>query len=212
MELFSLTVGSLAENVYFLVDDQRETIIFDPGDQAEEIQELIDGEALKPIAIVLTHAHSDHIGAVEALRRLYGIPVYLNRLEADFLGDPVLNLSQFSSKPVICTPADGYYPEEMGEWQIGSFKPRLVQIPGHSPGSTVFLFEENGFVIGGDVLFKGSVGRSDFPGGSHQTLMDGIREHLLSLPGETVIFPGHGEPTTIQEEIQTNPYLNGKTR
>lgn len=212
MELLSLTVGRLEENVYFLIDDQQETLIFDPGAQAEDIKELIDEEGLKPIAILITHAHSDHIGAVEELRKTYNIPVYVNQLEAEFLTNPELNLSARSGEEVRCEPADGYYPAELGRWKIGSFEPELALIPGHSPGSTVFLFKENGFVIGGDVLFKGSVGRSDLPGGSHQTLMEGIRQYLVPLPGQTVVFPGHGEPTTIQEEIATNPFLNGATR
>ncbi|HEX5350310.1 MAG TPA: MBL fold metallo-hydrolase, partial [Trichococcus sp.] len=85
-------------------------------------------------------------------------------------------------------------------------------IPGHSPGSTVFIFRENGFAIVGDVIFKGSVGRSDLPGGSHTTLIEGIQKYIVPLPGETVLFPGHGDPTTVREEIYSNPYLNGATR
>lgn len=212
MELLSLTVGRLEENVYFLIDDNKETLIFDPGDQADDIKELIEQEGLKPVAILITHAHSDHIGAVEEIRHTYHIPVYMNKIEAEFLTNPELNLSARSGEPIVCEPADAYYPEALGQWQIGSFSPELALIPGHSPGSTVFMFKEHGFVIGGDVLFKGSVGRSDLPGGSHEILMAGIRQYLVPLPGQTVVFPGHGEPTTIQDEIATNPFLNGATR
>lgn len=212
MELLSIPVGRLEENVYFLIDDNKETVIFDPGAQAEDIKELIKEEGLKPVAIVLTHAHGDHIGAIDALREEYNIPMYMNELEKVFLHDPELNRSYYSGENITVKPADGYFPKEMGKWKIGSFEPELAHIPGHSPGGTIFIFRENGFVIGGDVMFKGSVGRSDFPYGSHKELMEGIHKYLLPLPAETVIFPGHGEPTTLKDEIATNPFLNGATR
>ena len=163
MELLSIPVGRLEENVYFLIDENKETVIFDPGAQAEDIKELIKEEGLKPVAIVLTHAHGDHIGAVDALREEYNIPMYMNELEKVFLHDPELNRSYYSGENITVKPADGYLPKEMGKWKIGSFEPELAQIPGHSPGGTIFIFRENGFVIGGDVMFKGSVGLSDFP-------------------------------------------------
>lgn len=212
MQLFSLTVGNLEENCYFLVHEDRSTLIFDPGDEAEEIKKIIEDENMLPIAILLTHAHGDHIGAVDDIRDAYNIPVYIHEIEKDFLIDSKLNLSMYTGHPISCRPADYFYPAEMGEFKVGNFKMELAHIPGHSPGSTVFMFKENGFVIGGDVLFKGSVGRSDFPGGSHRELMSGIEKYLVHLPGETVVFSGHGEPTTIQQEIDTNPYLNGATR
>ena len=212
MELLSLTVGRLQENVYFLIDENKETLIFDPGAQAEDIKELIEEEGLKPIAIVLTHAHGDHIGAVDELRKAYNIPMYMNEIEKEFLTNTDFNRSLYSNENITVDPADGYYPAELGKWKIGNFEPELALIPGHSPGSTVFIFKDNGFVIGGDVLFKGSVGRSDFSYGSHMTLMAGIEQYLLPLPGNTVVFPGHGEPTTLQDEIASNPFLNGATR
>lgn len=212
MELLSIPVGRLEENVYFLIDENKETVIFDPGAQAEDIKELIKEEGLKPVAIVLTHAHGDHIGAIDALREEYHIPMYMNELEKVFLHDPELNRSYYSGENITVKPADGYFPKEMGKWKIGSFEPELAHIPGHSPGGTIFIFRENGFVIGGDVMFKGSVGRSDFPYGSHKELMEGIHKYLLPLPAETVIFPGHGGPTTLKDEIATNPFLNGATR
>ena len=136
----------------------------------------------------------------------------LNEIEKEFLTNTDFNRSLYSNENITVEPADGYYPEELGKWKIGSFEPELALIPGHSPGSTVFIFKDNGFVIGGDVLFKGSVGRSDFSYGSHMTLMAGIEQYLLPLPGNTVVFPGHGEPTTLQDEIASNPFLNGATR
>lgn len=212
MELISLKTGRLEENCYLLSNQQKETLIFDPGDNGDEIEKLIASNGLLPIAILITHAHSDHIGAVEYIRSRYDIPVYIHPIEKEFLTNAVLNLSAKNGTPIVAREAEYYYPEKMGSFEVGPFQMEIEHIPGHSPGSTVFLFKENGFVIGGDVLFKGSVGRSDLPGGSHATLMDGIRRVLVPLPEETVVFPGHGEPTTIGHEIATNPFLNGRTR
>lgn len=212
MELLALTLGKLEENCYFLIDGQKKTLIFDPGAEPEEIKKVIEEEGLTPRAILLTHAHFDHIGAVEEIRNTYKIPVYMNEIEKDFLTDPTLNLSALMGEEVICKPADRYYPATMGDFKVGSFHMKLAHVPGHSPGSTVFIFEQNGFMIGGDVLFKGGCGRTDFPGGSHELLINGIKEKILPLPGNMVILPGHGDATTIQDEIATNPYLNGQTR
>ena len=109
MELLSIPVGRLEENVYFLIDENKETVIFDPGAQAEDIKELIKEEGLKPVAIVLTHAHGDHIGAVDALREEYNIPMYMNELEKVFLHDPELNRSYYSGENITVKPADGYF-------------------------------------------------------------------------------------------------------
>ena len=107
VELLSLTVGRLQENVYFLIDENKETLIFDPGAQAEDIKELIEEEGLKPIAIVLTHAHGDHIGAVDELRKAYNIPMYMNEIEKEFLTNTDFNRSLYSNENITVEPADG---------------------------------------------------------------------------------------------------------
>lgn len=215
MEILSLTVGPIQENCYFLVGEQdRHTIIFDPGAEAEEIINVIETNNLNPFAIIITHSHFDHIGALNEIRNLYRVPVYQSPLEKDWWTNPGLNGSgRHPEIPavVIEKPAD-FYLDQMGPCQIGEFHFELQHIPGHSPGSLVFIFREKGFAIVGDVIFKGSVGRTDFPGyGDHDALMEGINKYIVPLPGDTVLFPGHGEPTTVQHEIDTNPFLNGET-
>lgn len=212
MELLVLPVGPIEANCYFLIGENRDTIIFDPGEEAEEIKNVIEVNNLTPVAIILTHAHYDHIGAVNEIRETYRIPLYQSSIEKDWLNNPMLNGSgrhpEFADV-VIEKPAD-FYLDTMGMHQIGEFKFELQHIPGHSPGSLVFIFEENGFAIVGDVIFKGSVGRTDLPNGSHTDLMQGIYDYIVPLPGDLVLFPGHGGPTTVQQEIDTNPFLNGR--
>lgn len=211
MELLALTVGPIEENCYFLIGEKdNNTIIFDPGAEADEIKNVIQVNNLNPVAIVLTHAHYDHIGAVDEIRDEYRIPVYQSSIEKDWLTDPSLNGS--GGNPVTVNKPADFYLDEMGPSQIGEFIFDLQHIPGHSPGSLVFIFKEKGFAIVGDVIFQGSVGRTDFPYGSHEQLMEGINKYIVPLPGETALFTGHGNPTTVQAEIDSNPFLNREIR
>lgn len=212
MELLALTVGPLEENCYFVIGENRDTIIFDPGAEADEIKNVIELNDLKPFAIILTHAHYDHIGAVEDIRNTYRIPLYQSSIEKDWLTDPMMNGSGKHPEMedvIIEKPAD-FYLDTVGQSQVGEFTFEIQHIPGHSPGSLVFLFKENGFGVVGDVIFQGTVGRTDFPYGSHESLMEGIKKHIATLPGEFVLFPGHGSPTTVEQELENNPYLNGR--
>ncbi|MBF0779698.1 MULTISPECIES: MBL fold metallo-hydrolase [unclassified Granulicatella] len=213
MQLFCVKTGEIRENTYFVVQDNQDTLIFDPGNDAEQLKQTIETHGFNPVAILLTHAHYDHIGAVDVLRQEYDIPVYVNAIEKEFLMNPELNLSgRHFPNLVSIQPADKLW-ETMGQAQVGTFTFRIEHVPGHSPGSTVYLFEQDQFAIVGDTLFKGGCGRTDLPGSStHTELMQGIRQHLLTLPDDTQIFAGHGEPTTIAFEKKTNPYLNGVVR
>jgi len=207
MEMLSLTLGPVSSNCYILTNDFGETLIFDPGDEPERIISLIEDNGLKPIAVVLTHAHFDHIGALDLIRDHFKIEAWQNPIEKDFITDPVLNRSDNNGLRYVSRPVEHYFDTEK-ELTIDHFKMTLATIPGHSPGSTVFFFDDENFAIVGDVIFKGSVGRSDLPGGSHQTLMAGIREHIMRRPDDYILFPGHGGPTTVGHEDDTNPFLN----
>ncbi len=164
----------------------------------------------QPTAILLTHAHFDHIGALDEIREHFGIPVYLHEQEASWLLDPSLNGSQFFQIGSLMRmkPADHFLTNE-DQMKIGDFQFQLIETPGHSPGSVTFYFAESAIAVSGDALFQGSIGRTDLPGGNHAQLIKSIHDKLLTLPEETLILSGHGPVTTIGEEMDSNPFLNG---
>lgn len=204
MHVKGLVTGSLAENCY-LIWKKQTLLIVDPGAEAAAIKEQIDATQATPAAILLTHAHCDHIGAVDELRDYYHLPVYANSLEAGWLQDPMLNLSMiFFGEQVTARPAD--YEFELGNYTFDDLVFKVVPTPGHSIGSVSFIFDD--FVIAGDTLFKGSIGRTDLPSGNFEQLIDSIQTQLFTLADHFAVFPGHGEITTIGTEKQTNPFFN----
>lgn len=214
MKVIQVPTGQLAENCYFIMnEDTKETLVIDPGADAQKLKDIIEKEGLKPVAIALTHCHYDHIGAVDAIRQAYHIPVYVHHIEQAFLTNPEYNLSSRHFPDLVTAqPADVLF-EQMGPVTIEGFACRIEHVPGHSPGSIVYLFEQDTFAIVGDTLFKGGCGRTDLPfSSSHAELMVGITKHLVTLPDDTVVYAGHGQATTIGQEKATNPYLNGATR
>lgn len=210
MEWSQIPLGPLQTNCYILSGSGKDCIVIDPGEEGGQIIEFLEDKGLKPIAILLTHAHFDHIGAVDELRDWYGIKVYVHEKEAMWLLNPTLNGSQFfmMGQLVRVKPADVIIAEE-GEMSIGSFTFKVLETPGHSPGSVSFYFPQASFVAAGDALFAGSIGRTDLPGGNHEELLNSIHDKLLVLPEETVVLPGHGTVTSIGQEMDANPYLNG---
>ena len=208
MQIECITLGSAMENCYLVSNDQGETVIFDPGAEANRIIDRIERLNLKPQAICLTHAHFDHIGAVDAVRDRYEIDLYGPSLEGAWLTDPRLNLSAFlpGVQPITQRPLDCLW-QTVGPQRLGNFHFTINHLPGHSPGHLIYVFQEAGFVIAGDTLFEHSIGRTDLPGGDSRTLLKGIRDHLLALPDTTVIYPGHGPATTVGEERKHNPFL-----
>lgn len=207
MHVLQLKTGTIEENCYLVYNDEA-LLIIDPGADAEMIQEQIKKTQQQPVAILLTHTHYDHIGAVEALRNTYDIPVYVSPLEQEWLGDPILNLSGLGRHDdmdnIIVSPAE--YEFEMKQYRLGNMSFKVVPTPGHSAGSVSFIFDD--FVISGDALFKGSIGRTDLYTGNLEQLLYSITTQLFVLPNEFVVYPGHGEPTTIEHEKKTNPFFN----
>lgn len=209
LKYYQLPLGALGTNCYILEDGKGECVIFDPGGEGAKLIQFLKNKSLKPIAILLTHAHFDHIGAVDEVRDAYQIPVYLHKKEEKWLGSAALNgSSSFMMGSITQKPADVIIEKE-DTLQIGNFTFEMFETPGHSPGSVSYYVRDAGYIFSGDVLFQGSVGRTDLAGGSMDVLMKSIHEKLLTLDDQTIVFPGHGGLTTIQDEKDYNPFLNG---
>lgn len=188
--------------------------IVDPGFEPEEIVRVVERRGWTVESILLTHGHVDHIAGCAAMKEAYpDAPMIIGAGDARMLTDPLLNLSALGGMALTSPPADvlvrgGQVLEVLGlSWEVRD-------IPGHSPGHVVFVWlgGKPPVVFGGDVLFQGSVGRFDFPGSDGQMLLEGIRTKLYDLPPETIVYPGHGEPTTIGTEKATNPFTSGGFR
>lgn len=210
MKWQQLPLGSIQTNCYIVENPDRSCLVFDPGGDAKKLINLLNTRGLKPAAILLTHAHFDHIGAVDVVRETYKIPVYVHKQEEKWLGDPALNGSQFFPiiEPIKVNPADHIINDE-GTLKIADFIMSVYHTPGHSPGSVSYYFEKEGVVISGDALFQGSIGRTDLAGGNHSQLLKSIHDKLLTLPEDTYVLSGHGPVTTITNEMDSNPFLNG---
>ncbi|GCF95887.1 hypothetical protein NRIC_37780 [Enterococcus florum] len=202
-----LVTGPVQENCY-LVYNEHSLLVIDPGAEGDRIIQEISRIGRKPIAVLLTHTHYDHIGAVEQIRNHYKVPLYVSPLEQEWLGDPILNLSGLGSHndipDIILQPAE--YEFELKDYDFDGMRFTVIPTPGHSIGSVSFLFDD--FVIVGDALFRGSIGRTDLHTGDLQQLLYSIKAYLFTLPRELPAYPGHGDATTIGREIDTNPFFN----
>lgn len=205
-------LGPIQTNCYIISNKNKECLIFDPGEEGARIVKQLRSNGLKPLAILLTHTHFDHIGAVEVLQEVFHVPLYVHEKEVDWLGNPLKNGSgKYAELPnyIVKAPKEEHILRTEGELTIGDFTFDVVHTPGHSPGSVSFIFKEDGFAIVGDTLFEQSIGRTDLIGGSMEVLLKSIHDKLLSLPGDTIIYPGHGGYTTPAAEMNHNPFLNG---
>lgn len=206
IQIDTLPVGPLQANCYIIKDElQQAAIVIDPGAEGERIIAAVGDR--KTECILLTHAHYDHIGALEAVRQKTGAPVFIHPAEAEWLTNPALNgsLGPWSwGEPIQCSPADGSLTHGQAI-PFAGIELVVAHTPGHSPGGVSFVGP--GFAFTGDALFRGSIGRTDLPFGDGQRLLESIRLHLLSLPDDTVVFPGHGPATTVGEERAHNPFL-----
>src|SRR5699024_4969215 len=206
MEIKTLSLGPIGTNCY-IVSKNNQCLIFDPGAEPDVVEQYVTENKLQPVAILLTHAHFDHIGAVDAHRKRYEIDVYLHEAERDWLEKPELNRSVlfFGEAGAIRTEK----PDKLihiGQWKLGPFTFETVHTPGHSPGSVSFIFHEEQIVISGDTLFNQGIGRTDLPEGDFQTLMLSIFNELYTLDDDFVVYPGHGPATTIGTEKFQNPF------
>lgn len=209
MEWKQIPLGPIQTNAYVITNDNNEAIIIDPGEEGDRLISMIESQEATPLAVLLTHAHFDHIGAVDAVRDNWSIPAYIHHNEKDWLNDPDKNGSSFFpmiERDIRTRDAD-HIIEGEGKLHIGGFSFEIFETPGHSPGSVSFYDQKNSIVFSGDALFAGSIGRTDLPGGDQDELIDSIEAKLLTLPEETVVAPGHGPETTIDAERDSNPFL-----
>ena len=186
---------------------ERSCWIVDPGVDPTPLLELVEREGLAPEAIVLTHAHYDHIGGVDEIERRHGrLPIHLHEAERAFCEAPMLNLSMFGGRPITCREPDETLADGDG-LELGPTRWRVLHTPGHSPGSVTLFDAEHGIAISGDLLFAGSIGRVDFPTSDPEAMKRSLRRVLEELPDETRVLPGHGPETTIGAERRGNPFL-----
>ena len=188
----------------------RTAVVVDPGLEPDLILNFLREEGLSVAAILNTHGHADHIGGNRALKQAYpAAPVVIGVDEQHLLTDANANLSAPFGIPITSPPADRAVRD--GEAvEFAGILLEVLEVPGHSPGHVVFVVRgEPCLAFGGDVLFRGSIGRSDFPGGNGPLLLQGIRDKVFALPEDTVVYPGHGPVTTVGQEKRTNPFLGG---
>ncbi|SHE57275.1 Glyoxylase, beta-lactamase superfamily II [Desulforamulus putei DSM 12395] len=205
MIIETLPVGNLEVNCYIIgCEETGQAAVVDPGDEAGRILDRLAKGGLKVAAVVLTHGHADHIGAVGELKKATGAPVMIHAQDGEMLTNPARNLSAWLGEQLSFKPADRLL-EDGDTIQVGTVTLEVIHTPGHTPGGICLRAGKDLFT--GDTLFARSIGRSDFPGGSHTTLIKSIKSKLLALPEDTKIYPGHGPTSTIGEEKRHNPFL-----
>jgi hydroxyacylglutathione hydrolase len=189
--------------------ESPEIAIIDPGGDGPDIIARVEKKGYKPVCIVNTHGHIDHMWANAEVKAAYpGAELLIHEADANMLTDASANLSSFMGRKVTSPPADRTLAEG-DHVKVGSLDFQVVHIPGHSPGGIALITKSDGktVVFAGDALFAYSIGRTDFPGGSFEKLTSGIREKLLTLPDDTLVYPGHGPSTTVGVERKHNPFL-----
>ena len=209
LKIVQIPVGALAMNATLVMDEEsRETIFFDPGDEIERILEIADHENMIITRLIATHCHVDHIAGANTAMEKLDLPLEICPLGKDLLGNvgPIAAAFGYSVSEI----KEGGYLNEGDIVKIGKTEFTILHCPGHSPDSLCFYSE--GVLIGGDVIFRGSLGRTDLPGGSTEQLMNSITEKIYDLPEDTIIYPGHGPKTDLGREKKENPYLNGRLK
>jgi glyoxylase-like metal-dependent hydrolase (beta-lactamase superfamily II) len=210
LQIQTIVSTPFAENTYVAWQDGRtDAVVIDPGTEPDAILAFLRERGLTPAAVLNTHGHVDHIAGNADLKAAYpDAPLVIGVGDEPLLTDPGLNLSRPYGFDVVSPPADRVVRE--GDTVLfAGLTLDIREIPGHSPGHIVYAVRDAGVVFGGDVLFRGSIGRTDFPGGSFETLAAGIREKLYTMPDETVVYPGHGPVTKVGHEKRTNPFVPG---
>ncbi len=211
IEIEQFTFNSFQENTYLLIDpSSRDCIVIDPGcsnsSEEGELVSFIEEKQLQPVRLINTHCHIDHVLGNKFISEKYHLSLESHRLEIPVLASGT-QVSQMYGIPYKESPEISIFHEEGQSIQLGQTQIEFLLTPGHSPGSICLVSKKEKWVIGGDVLFLGSIGRTDLPGGNYDTLMGSIISKLMPLEDEVVVYPGHGPTTTIGNERTTNPFI-----
>lgn len=207
LNLEALVVGPVMTNCYCLQNKEtNECILVDPGAEPKRIDAMLEKLEKKPVAILLTHGHYDHMMAVNELKQEWEIPVYAAKAEKETLSNPEINLSLSWEGRGYTVEADEYLEDEQ-EVELAGFKIRMYLTPGHTKGSCCYYIEDEKVLMSGDTIFAGNCGRCDLPGGSFGQMQKSLHKMIDHLPEEVQIYPGHGEETSIHHEKSYNPYL-----
>lgn len=201
-------------NCYVVYDpEEKKAALIDPGiidgREVEAVDNFLKKNELQLVAIINTHLHIDHAIANSSLAASYGVPVMAHP-DDEFLGTRMAEQAREFGLPIKVNSTVIDHPLSDGEIiKIGSGELKVIHVPGHSPGGIALYDAKDGFLISGDTLFEGSIGRSDLPGGNLARLLESVKKKLYTLPDNTVVYPGHGNPTTIEREKKSNPYVRG---
>ncbi len=208
LNVYPLVLGPVQTTCY-VVSSQGRAVIVDPAANATKIIQYLGTKKLIPEAILLTHGHFDHIGAVNELAAKYSLPIYAHKSEKEYFDQPEVNLSTMTYQPfVLSEDLDYHWLADGATLTCLDTQVKVFHVPGHTSGSLCYYFVKDRMVFTGDTLFKQSIGRTDFIYGNHQQLVTGIRQKLLTLPDDTLVYPGHGDCTTVADEKRNNPFLN----
>ncbi|MFN4085467.1 MAG: MBL fold metallo-hydrolase [Spirosomataceae bacterium] len=198
------------ENTYVIWDDTQEAVIIDPGcltqREKETLKQFISDKNLQVVGLWQTHAHLDHVFGSAYVKRIFNVPMYLHPLDNPLLADAELRCKAFGIEGFEPVQSDIELEHGM-VLTFGQTRAEVVHVPGHAPGHVAFIFHDDRWILGGDCLFKESVGRTDFPLCSHIDLMQSIQTHFYTLPDDYVVYAGHMEPTTIGHEKKYNPFV-----
>ena len=210
LQIHSFTFSPIQENTYILYNEFKECIIIDPGcyfdAEKDELIDFIKQEGLNPVMLLNTHCHLDHVFGNKIIAETYKLTLQLHEKEKAVLAfAPTSGLKY--NMPFDNYMGDFILLKEGDKILLGDDELVIIEAPGHSPGSICFYCSKQNFIIGGDVLFYRSIGRTDLPGGDHETLLNNIKNKLFNLPDETVVYSGHGNTTLIGEEKLYNPFL-----
>lgn len=211
LTVHTLTYNPFQENMYIVSNDAKECVIIDPGcyssEEKADLKNFIEEQNLKVLALLNTHCHLDHVFGNAFVKREYNVPFYMHELDIPTLNNMPIAASMYGFEGYELSPEADFYITDLEEISFGGINFTVIFGPGHAPGHVAFYNFENEILLGGDILFKGSFGRVDLPGGDMETLKRTIHERMFTLPENTIVYPGHGPTTTIGVEKRTNYIL-----